>query len=134
MKQLLGLTLALAVFAQPARAYVDGSPTLGRIINEASTIVVLQVDKVSVETRAVLFRKVADIKGNHAGEQVKHLLADTGAGRWVVDWASAEPEQVAILFHNGKVGQVCIGRYWYECTAGESPWWSMTSGRPELSY
>jgi HEAT repeat protein len=67
---------------------------------------------------------------------VKHKLTDgfhPRQSRTVLDWA--EPGSIAVCFQNGERTCVtCIGGYWYECAIGEVPWWTMTTGRPELSY
>src|SRR5687768_13537459 len=91
----------LLAFAAHASAYFDASPTLGRLVREATNVVVLRVDKVSREKRAIVYTKVADLKGTHAGEQVKHQLTDgwqPGEARLVLD--RAEPGRVAVFFYS----------------------------------
>src|SRR5262245_34138059 len=133
LRLVLGSLLVLA-WAARAFAYVDASPTLGTVINDSDSITVLQVEKVSSEKRVVIYRKIADVKGTYPAEQIKHAITD-GAHprepRRILDWAS--PGKIAICFHNGKVAQTCIGSYWYECHAGEPPWWYLSRGRPDLS-
>jgi HEAT repeat protein len=126
--------LAISLVAHPAPAYVDWAPTLGKLIKDSKDIVVVRVEKVSEEKRAIIFKKVADLKGKHAGEEIKHQITDGLHPRephTIMDWA--EPGQLAILFHSGPDAVICIGRYWYQARALEAPWWSMTSGRPELA-
>src|SRR5262249_30316441 len=121
--------------AGKANAYIDSAPTLGRIVNEASHIVVLQVEKVSKEKSVVIYRKIADLKGSDPSSRVKHQIRDDlnpRAYQTILQWA--EPGKIAICFSDGKVSQICVGRYWYECHAGEAPWWTMTGGRPHLSF
>lgn len=135
MKRILCLVLALGGWATPARAYIDVTPTLGRLVNDASNVVVLQVEKVSREKRVIIYKKVADLKGQHPGEEVKHQITDGFHPREpasILDWA--EPGQVAITFHNGKVAETCIGRYWYECSAITAPWWTMSCGQAQLCF
>src|SRR5947209_12650769 len=130
--------LLLLVCGLPTRglAYIEGgSPTLGRLTKEAVHIVVLRVDRVSLERRVIVFRKVADLKGNDPQVEVKHQLADgvhPGLPHAVLDWA--EPGKLAVCFHDGKVCLTCIGAAWYQCSALPAPWWTMTAGRPELAY
>lgn len=136
MTRLCLLAFVLLFSSSPARAYLDAAPTLGRVLNEATHIVVLQVDKVSPEKRAIIFKKVADLKGV-TPEQLKHQITDGGHAReprLILDWAedAQDSGEVAICFHNGKAARICLGRYWYECHAGEAPWWHMTRGAPEL--
>src|SRR5262249_32461993 len=85
--------------------------------------------------QVVIFGKVADLKGKDAPAVVKHQLTagfHPRQARTVLDWA--EPGKIAVCFHNEKVSLTCLGGFWYECAAGEAPWWTMTAGRPELSY
>jgi hypothetical protein len=134
MCRLFAALLISLFLAIPVLAYVDASPTLGTVTNDAESIVVLQVDKVSQEKSGIIFRKVADLKGTYPTEIIKHAITD-GAHprepRRILDWA--RPGKLAICFHNGQVAQVCIGSYWYECHAGEAPWWYLARGRPDLS-
>jgi HEAT repeat protein len=121
--------------AGKANAYIDSAPTLGRIINESTNIVVLQVEKVSKDKRVIIYRKIADLKGSDPSRRVKHLIREDlnpRACQTILQWA--EPGKIAICFFNVKVAQICVGRYWYECHAGEPPWWTMTGGRPYLSF
>lgn len=135
MKRVLGTILIVLGATAPSRAYIDATPTRGKLIADANQIVVLRVDRVSREKGVVIFQKVADIKGADGPEVVKHKLTDGShprQARTVLDWA--EPGAVAVWFRRGNVSQTCIGRSWYECAAGEAPWWTMTRGKPELCY
>lgn len=126
--------LVCSGWGSPARAYVGGCPTLGKIIKDSTHIVAWRVDKVSQEKRAIIFKKQADLKGQFAAEEIKHQVGDGWHPRepqLILDWA--EPGQVAIAFTNGATALVCIGHYWYECQRGEGPWWNMSHGCPELS-
>lgn len=129
--------VALAVWcglAIPAYGYVDFSPTLGQLIKDSTHIVVIRVDKVSQEKRAILFQKVADLKGKFATEQINHQITDGTHPREpheIMEWA--EPGQTAIFFVKGTNFVACLGRSWYQGSLNQSPWWTMTSGRPELS-
>jgi hypothetical protein len=49
MMRLVCLTIAACLWTGSARAYVDGTPTLGRIVGDASAVAVVQVDKVDHE-------------------------------------------------------------------------------------
>jgi HEAT repeat protein len=98
--------------------------------------VVLEVDKVSRDKQVIIFKKVTDLKGKGLPDVAKHRLTDgfhPRQLRTILDWA--EPGRIAVCFHNGERTCVtCIGGYWYECAVGEAHWWTMTTGRPELSY
>jgi HEAT repeat protein len=131
---LLVLLGALGASA-PSWAYIDSTPTLGKLITDSTQISVLRVDRVSRDKQAVIFNKIADLKGTDAPAVVKHKLTDgfhPRQARAVLDWA--EPGAVAVCFRRGDVCQTCVGRGWYECAAGEAPWWTMTRGKPELCY
>jgi HEAT repeat protein len=134
MKRLLWLLFAATMPAGPAWGYVDQTPSLGKVLNDASAIVVLRVDRLSVEKRVIIYKKVADLKGTHPTAEVKHQITDgfhPREPRTILEWA--EPGKLAICFHNGRTAVTCIGAYWYECAALRPPWWTMTSARPELS-
>src|SRR5439155_14662894 len=135
LKRLLFATAILFGLTTPSRAYIDASPTLAQLTKAATNIVVLRVEKVSREKRVLIYRKVADLKGQHPAEQVKHQITDgwhPGEARLILRWA--EPGKVAVCFSNGTVSETCIGNYWYECSAQEPPWWRMTSGQARLAY
>jgi HEAT repeat protein len=135
MTRVLAALLVVLGATTPAAAYIDASPTLGKLIADANHIVVLQVDKVSRDSRVVIFRKLADLKGKEAPEVVKHKLTEGSyprQARAILDWA--EPGAVAVWFRAGNVSLTCLGGSWYECAAGEDSWWIMTRGKPELGY
>ena len=62
--------------ARPAFGYIDYSPTLGQLIKDSTHIVVIRVDKVSQEKRAILFQKVADLKGKFDTEKINYQITD----------------------------------------------------------
>jgi len=118
-----------------AGAYIDTCPSLGTVVASSTSIVILQVDKVSVDKRVVIYKKIADLKGKYPAEQIKHQITDGGHPRepkGILDWA--RPGRTAIGFINDKTSLTFIGRQWYESAAGEAPWWTMTRGCPELLY
>jgi HEAT repeat protein len=138
MRRTLCAAIALCGLASPARAYIDSSPTLGKILNESQHVLVLQVDKVSVEKRAIIYKKVADLKGTSGTDPIKHQVDDGShprEPRAVLDWASDAQESglLAVCFQNGNAARICLGSYWYDCALGEASWWRMTRGAPELS-
>jgi HEAT repeat protein len=136
MKRLLYVMPVVIAAANPAWAYLAAMPTLGKIMVDSSNIVVLEVDKISRDKQVVIFKKVADLKGKGLPEVVKHKLTDgfhPRQARAILDWA--EPGRIAVCFQSGERTCVtCIGGFWYECAVGQNPWWTMTTGRPELSY
>jgi HEAT repeat protein len=136
-RALLCLAVLLGLPCARAGAYVDHMSgfTLGYVIEHSPTVVVLQVEKVSLEKRVIVFRKVADLKGKHPTERVKHQLRE-GLQPYelkaILDWA--EPGRIAVCFHDGKAAQTCIGRYWYQCQATEDAWWVMSHGQGDLCF
>jgi HEAT repeat protein len=126
------LVLALAWGLRPpkASAVIEVIPTLGQVIRDATHIVVLEVEKVSVEKRVIIYKKLADLKGTHPTERVHHQISNGLSPRdpkIILDWAT--PGKIAVWFHNGTVSQTCIGQYWYESYAlKEAPWWAMVRG------
>jgi HEAT repeat protein len=122
------------VTPRPAEAYVDATPTLGRLVKDSPYIAVLQVVKINPEKRLILYKKVADLKGRLALEELRQRITDGShprEPRTIMDWA--EPGKTALFFGNDRVAQICLGRYWYECVFQKSSWWVMTRARPELS-
>jgi hypothetical protein len=136
-RALLCLAVLLGLPCARAGAYVDHMSgfTLGYVIEHSPTVVVLQVEKVSLERRAIVFKKVSDLKGQHPTERVKHRLKDglqPHELKAILDWA--EPGRIAVCFHDGKVAQTCIGRYWYQCHATRDAWWRMSHGQGDLCF
>src|SRR5262249_16497517 len=126
--------LAWHLGSASALAYIDAAPTLGKLIKESSHICVVEVGKVNAEKREILFKKTADLRDKYPGEQINHQLTDgfpPREPRFILDWA--EPGKVAVCFIHGNVSLICLGNHWYECHAGQAPWWTMTRSRPELS-
>src|SRR5262245_14292486 len=119
----------------PAQAFVDFSPTLGKVISQSDHIVVLEVDKVNRERQVIVFKSVAELKGQGAPEVVKHQITDgfhVRQSRTVLDWA--EPGEMAVCLQSGRQSLTYIGGYWYHCAALEAPWWTMTTGRRDMLY
>jgi HEAT repeat protein len=135
MKRALCVMLVLLGTTTPAAAYIAAMPTLGKVSTDAGTIVVLEVDKVSREKQVVLFKKVADLKGKGSPDVAKHKLTEgmhPRQARTILDWA--EPGKIAVSFQTERSSLTCIGGFWYQCAAAGDSWWTMTAGRPELSY
>ena len=93
--------------------------TLGRVVNESTNIVLMQVEKVNKERKLIYYKKVADLKGTHPTEAIKHDITNGFHARepkFIMDWA--EPGKTAVFFHNGGASETCIGDYWYQCYPG----------------
>ena len=100
----LGLFAAAVLFCtpRPAEAYVDGGPaTLGGLCVMSSHIMAVKVEKFSEENRVLIYRKVADLKGQYPRDAIKHVF---GASH------GAKPE----VFKQVQVGKTAIVfSYWY---------------------
>ncbi len=70
MKQACSILVILFGLAGPLAGYIDTAPTLGRIIQESNFIVVLEVSQVSREKRVIVYRKVADLKGETTADHL----------------------------------------------------------------
>src|SRR4051812_28385976 len=129
---LAGLVL-LTVAVRPGGAYVEERYTLPRVLNESTNILLLKVEKVNKERKLIYFRKIADIKGKHSTDVIKHNVGVGGFNdkekRLPIEWA--EPGKIAIMFHNGGASETCIGGYWYQAYAG-GEWWNHSHGEPYM--
>lgn len=119
--------------ARPASAYIEVSYTLGRVVNESTTVVLMEVTKVNKEKGLVIYKKVSDLKGKHPTEEIKHNIGQRGfhAREWQNVMAWAEVGKKAVFFHNGGASETCIGNYWYQCYP-EGEWWGMSHAEPYL--
>src|SRR5262245_48330026 len=119
----------------PSQAFVDFSPTLGKVISQSDHIVVLEVDRVNREKQVLVLKRVAELKGRGAPEVVKHQISDgfhARQSRTILD--AAEPGEMAVCLQSGRQSLTYIGGYWYHCAALEAPWWTMTTGRRDMLY
>ncbi len=131
MRRLLCVGLAALTCAALARAYVEAPYSLGRVCQESSHIVLIEVTRVNKERGLIFFKKVKDLKGNHNEAEIKHNIGKRGfhprESQNIMAWA--EPGKKAVFFHNGGQSETCIGTYWYQCYR-EGPWWGMTHAEP----
>src|SRR5262249_7026909 len=75
---LLGVALLFLPAPRPAAPYVDGAPaSLGSLCAVSTHITVAKVEKFSAEKRVVIYRKVADLKGQYPRDTIKHALGPT---------------------------------------------------------
>jgi hypothetical protein len=120
----------LLLCARPAWAYIEEAYSLGRVINDSSTILLMRVEQVDKQRNLIVYRKVQDIKGKHTTDIIKHTIGQLGfhPREWQTIMAWAEVGKPAVLFHNGGIGETCIENYWYQSGAGD--WWNMTHAEP----
>ena len=80
----------------PASAYIEAPYSLGRLVAESTNIVIVQVDKVDKENNRILYKKIRDVKGVHAGEVLRHNIAKAGfhPREWQNVMAWAEPGKI----------------------------------------
>jgi hypothetical protein len=127
------VAVTVACWAGLAPAYVEAPYTLGRVCAESPHIVLMEVSRVNKEKGIVIYKKVKDLKGKHAEEEIKHNIGKRGfhAREWqtILNWA--EVGKKAVFFHNGGQSETCIGDYWYQCYR-EGAWWGMTHAEPFL--
>src|SRR6266566_379041 len=130
---LVAVLMVLCVKDRPAQAYVEIPYTIGRVINEATNVCVLRVEKVDKERNLIIYSKVSDLKGKHPAEQIKHNIGRGGFNprEWQFIMEAAEPGKLAVFFHNGQASETCIDNYWYQAYAG-GEWWNMSHGEPYL--
>ena len=136
MPVVAGLILGIVVLSmalRTAEAYVEIPYSIGRVILEATQIVVLRVDKVDKEKNLIIFSKVQDLKGPPAPAVIKHNIGRAGfhPREWQTTMAWAEPGQIALFFNNGGASETCINNYWYQAYAG-GEWWNMSHAEPYL--
>ena len=124
------MLLALAMPADRARAYVEVAYALGRIMEESTNILVMQVESVDKQKGLIVYRKVRDLKGTNRGDQIKHDIGQRGFAprEWQNVMAWAEVGKTAVFFHQGGAGECCIDNYWYQVYAGD--WWAMSHAEP----
>ena len=117
---------------RPAGGYVEVAYSLGRLVNESTNVLLMQVEKLDKQKNLIIYRKVQDIKGVHKGEVIKHDIGQRGFNprEWKTIMAWAEVGKTALFFHNGGAGEVCLKDYWYQCYGGD--WWRMSHGEPYL--
>ena len=127
------IALALLLLpAQPSQAYVEIPYTLGRLVNESTNIVVMQVTAVDKANKRITYKKVQDIKGKHPTDVIKHQIGGGFEPRepnTIMAWA--EVGKTAVFFHNGGSSETYIDRYWYQAYPGD--WWGMSHGEPYLT-
>ncbi len=130
----LRAVLAWLVLAagRAAFGYIEAPYTVGKLVADSTNVLLMRVEKVDKQRNLIIYRKVRDLKGTHPGDTLKHEIGQGGfqPREWQNIMAWAEVGRSAVLFHNGGAGEVCIGNYWYQVSAGE--WWRMSHAEPYL--
>jgi hypothetical protein len=130
---LLAAVLALSVGSPASWAYVEAPHTLGRCCHESTNVMLVEVTRVDKTKNLILYKKLEDLKGRHATDQIKHNIGTRGfhEREWKTVMAWAEVGKKAVFFHNGGASETCIGGYWYQCYP-EGEWWGMSHAEPLL--
>lgn len=126
----MGVLLCLA---SRAHAYVDLAPTLGKVLGESQSVVLVEVDRFSREKGALILKKVRDLKGQSGADPIRHQVVATPGSpvsRPILEWA--EPGRRAVVFVSTNAALVCVGRSWYQVQASTDGWWRMGQARPDL--
>lgn len=123
----------LLLAGSTASAYVEVPHSLGRCVHESTNIVLVEVTRVSTEKNLIIYKKIADIKGKFAQNEIKHNIGKRGfhEREWknVMQWA--EPGKRAVFMCNNDASETCIGTYWYQAYR-EGEWWGMSHAEPFL--
>ena len=128
--------LLLSVWlARPAWSYVEVPYTLGKVIEDSTNIVLMEVARVNKEKGLIIFKKLKDLKGKYDGDQLKHNIGTGDRGfhpreaKYTMAWAAVGER--AVFFCNAEASETCIGTYWYQCYR-EEQWWGMSHAEPYL--
>jgi hypothetical protein len=128
MPRLLAVAAAslLLLVARDSLAHIEAHYTLGRVVSESSNVLVVEVARVNRDKNLVIYKKVRDLKGKHAGDEVKQNIGQRGGpgdAKLIMDWAQ-EGKQ-AVLFYNSTGSLTCTGPFWYQAFQ-EGEWWAMS--------
>src|SRR5688572_24965970 len=121
------------VFAARSPSYVEAPMSLGAIIAQSTVVCSMVVSKVDKQNNLIVFQKVADLKGKHPQDTIKHNIGRGGLrpGEWQEIMAAAEVGKPAVFFHNGGASETYIGQTWYQAYPN-GEWWGMSHGEPFL--
>jgi HEAT repeat protein len=136
----MGVACILLAGASPSAAQVrdltGGSfrpSPLGHMVRHKPHIVVLEVKWANPDKCIICYRKHADLKGKDPSTEYRHIVGgdtlqfskDNRDVRALFQWA--QPGQLAICFHDGVRGDVCIGNAWYWAEPQKLPGWEVVS-------
>jgi len=125
--------LAAAVMPRPAAAYVDLSPTIGKVIGDSRTIALVEVVNLDRQKHTLTLRERTVLKGKAGETPLIEQVAESDQAdipRSIVQWA--EPGAQGIVFSTARTAIVCIGQSWYQLRlAGDQ--WKLGLDRPELT-
>jgi hypothetical protein len=123
----------LLLSASAVQGYIEIPYTMGRVVNESQQICLVEITKLDKDKGLIIYKKLKDIKGVYAGQELKHNIGKRGfhAREWqtVMGWAAVGKK--AVFFSNGGASETCTGSYWYQCYK-EGDWWGMSHAEPFL--
>ncbi len=133
MRFALAILVMIATAIAPAWAYVEAPMPLSALITQSTNVCTMVVTKVDKQKNLIIYKKVADIKGKHPQDEIRHNIGFGGLrpGEWqeIMNWA--EVGKVAVFCHNGGASETYIGATWYQAYPG-GEWWNMSHGEPFL--
>ncbi|MGC4033776.1 MAG: HEAT repeat domain-containing protein [Tepidisphaeraceae bacterium] len=115
-----------------AMAYVDLAPTLGRVVGDAKSIAVVEVQSFDSATQTVTLKPIKTLKGDTLTDVMTNRVAppDGIAAPAIRRWAGTGSR--GIWFSTKTTALVCIGTSWYQQKkAGDS--WKLGVERPDLA-
>ncbi|MBN9524266.1 VCBS repeat-containing protein, partial [bacterium] len=125
--------VAVALTPRSAPAYAEAVMSFGSVVNQSTNVVLMTVTRVDKAQNLVIYEKVADLKGKHPQQTIKHNIGRGGLrpGEWqeIMNWA--EVGKQAVFFHNGGASETFIGPTWYQAYP-QGEWWGMSHGEPYL--
>jgi|GEM_PF-1186558 len=126
--------LALVLLGVPAvaGAYVDLAPTLGRIVREAQSIVLVESSAFNAQRGIAILQKVRMLKGAVVEDTFRHRLVTERqpAPGDLLEWAQNGGR--GVVFVSPRLTLVCFGRGWYQVSAPVDGLWTIAPPRPEL--
>jgi hypothetical protein len=130
---MLAAVWLLLAGVRPSHAYIETPHSLGKVIADSTTIVVMKVEKVDREKNLIYYKKVRVLKGKHPGDAINHRIAKAGfhEREWKTVMAEATAGKTAVFFSSGDSSVTCLGTYWYFCLPQDG-WYNMWNGQPFL--
>jgi hypothetical protein len=128
-----GVLVALWATSSTAQAHIEAQYTLGRVATESTNIVLIEVARINKDKNLVICKKVRDLKGKHAGEEIKQNIGqrgEPGDAKAVMDWA--EVGRQAVFFYNESGSLTCTGPHWYQAFK-EGDWWAMSHAETHMT-
>lgn len=129
------LVLLCGSCAGLAWGYIEVPYTLGKVVEDSTNIVLVEVTRVQKDKGLILFKKIKDLKGKYPGEQIKQNIGNGDRGfhpresQNIMKWAAVGER--AVFFCNEEASETCIGTYWHQCYR-EDQWWGMSHAEPYL--